>query len=207
MKFYLSSYRIGNETKKLQSLIPENKKTAFISNALDAMENLERKKEKEQDDINDLKKFDLDVEQIDLRDYFNKKDDLAKKLSEFSIIWIRGGNAFILRQAMKFSGFDEIFKELVKKNNILYGGYSAGVCVLTPSLRGLEIVDDATARAYGDKTELIWDGLNILNYAVAPHYKSEGHPETEDIDKVVDYYIKNKILFKALTDGEVIIIE
>jgi len=30
MKFYVASYRIGNEPEKFQSLIPGNKKTAFI---------------------------------------------------------------------------------------------------------------------------------------------------------------------------------
>jgi len=36
---------------------------------------------------------------------------------------------------MKLSGLDEILKDLLKKENILYGGYSAGVCVLAPTLR------------------------------------------------------------------------
>ena len=35
MKYYLSSYKIGNEIEKLKDLIPSNKRTAYISNALD----------------------------------------------------------------------------------------------------------------------------------------------------------------------------
>jgi dipeptidase E len=51
-----------------------------------------------------------------------------------------------------------------------------------------------------------WQGLNILDYVIAPHYKSD-HRESEDMDKAVEYMIDNKILFEALRDGEVIIIE
>ena len=112
----------------------------------------------------------------------------------------------MLRQAMKLSGFDNILKNLVKKNNILYGGYSAGVCVLAPTLKGMDIIDNPAVKPYGNQSEVIWDGLGILNYSIIPHYKSD-HPESENAEKVVKYMIENKILFKALKDGEVIIIE
>jgi hypothetical protein len=39
-----------------------------------------------------------------------------------------------------------------------------------------------------------------------PHYKSD-HPESYLIDKVVEQYQKDGTQFKALTDGEVIIIK
>ena len=41
---------------------------------------------------------------------------------------------------------------------------------------------------------------------ILPHYKSD-HQESKDIDKEVECYIQNKILFKVLKDGEVIIIK
>jgi len=109
---------------------------------------------------------------------------------------------------MKLSGLDDLLINLSKNNStILYGGYSAGVCVLAPTLKGLEFADDMSQMPYLQQSTVILEGLGILNYQVAPHYKSEGHPETEAIDQVVSYYIKNKMLFKALNDGEVIIIE
>jgi dipeptidase E len=207
MKFYLSSYGIGNEVKKLKKMIPKgNKKTAYISNALDYSKGLERRKKHEKRNIKQLTKVGLDVEILDLRNYFNKSYRLKEKLKEFGVIWVSGGNTFVLRQAMKLSGFDVILKSLLKKDNILYGGYSAGICVLTPTLRGLELVDDPSAKPYGRKSKVIWDGLGILSYSIAPHYKSD-HPESKRMNKVVEYMIDNKMLFKTLRDGEVIIIE
>lgn len=80
MKFYLSSYKLGNEITKLKELIPaDNKKTAYISNALDFSDDLERRKQSEQTDIEQLNEVGLnDVEKIDLRDYFGKKAKLEK---------------------------------------------------------------------------------------------------------------------------------
>ena len=46
----------------------------------------------------------------------------------------------------------------------------------------------------------------LINYCIATHYKSD-HYESELINKTVEYFIENKLLFKALRDGEVIIIE
>jgi len=208
MKFYLSSYKIGNETDKLKTMVSaDNKKTAYISNALDFSNDLERRKQSEQADIEQLNEAGLsDIEKIDLRDYFGKKAELEKKIAEFGVIWVCGGNCFVLRQAMKLSGLDTILKDLLKKDDILYGGYSAGVCVLAPTLKGMELVDDPNVKPYENQKETIWDGVGILDYSVVPHYKSD-HPESKKVDEVFDYMTKNEIPFKTLGDGEVIIIE
>jgi len=206
MKFYLSSYKIGNEIEKLKTLIPKNKRTAYIPNALDFSSDIEGIRKSEMFNIEQLREFGLSVEILNLRDYFGRKPTLAKKIKEFGVVWVRGGNVFVLRRAMKLSGFDNILKNLIDKSNILYGGYSAGVCVLAPTLRGIELIDDANVNPYGDQKEIIWEGLGILDYSIVPHYKSD-HPESDKVNKVIDYMIDNKILFKALKDGEVIIIE
>ena len=120
------------------------------------------------------------------------------------MFWVKGGNTFFLRKAMQLSGFDKIFIKLSKKKNLLYGGSSAGICVLCPSLKGVELVDDAKIKPYGKKIE--WSGLNIITYYFAPHYKSK-NIETKRIDKMVAYYIENKKLFKTLKDGQTTIIK
>lgn len=207
MKFYLSSYQIGNEIEKLKTLIPKNNiKVAYISNALDFSDDLERRKEGELFDIKQLSDVGLKVEKLDLRDYFNQPKKLKKDIAKFGVIWARGGNVFVLRQAMKLSGFDNLLKNLTKSNkDLLYGGYSAGICVLAPSLKGLELVDDIDHRPYKQQADLIWEGLDIINYAIVPHYKSD-HPESEAVNNVVRYYQKHKTPFKAISDGEVIVI-
>ncbi len=206
MKFYLSSYKVGNHEEEFKKMISStNMKTAYIPNALDFTDDLEKRKESEERDINDLNKFGLNIERLDLKEYFKQKEKLREKILEYGVIWVRGGNAFVLRQAMKISGFDEILPEIQKNDNLVYGGYSAGVCVLGPSLKGLEIVDDANIMPYEEIKDIVWEGVGILNYSIVPHYRSD-HPESEGTEKVVEFMIKEKILFKVLKDGEVIII-
>ncbi|MFD2613168.1 Type 1 glutamine amidotransferase-like domain-containing protein [Paenibacillus gansuensis] len=208
MKYYLSSFKIGNEEVALKRLTENgNKKVAFINNALDFATDLERRKQSDAIDVSDLERLGFHIEILDLREYFYKSIELEKKLEGYDVIWTRGGNTFVLAQAMKLSGFDEIIKQYHRiGKQIVYGGYSAGICILGPTLKGLQLVDDPKQKPYGEQHSTIWDGLNILDYSIAPHYRSD-HPESEDIEKVVDYLIENKILFKTLKDGEVIVIE
>jgi dipeptidase E len=203
MKFYLSSYKIGKETEKLKELA-HDKKIGFIPNSLDYVEPKARQESKEKN-MKDLSDLGIDVEMLDLKDYFGKKEELKKKIDSLGGVWIRGGNTFVLRQAMKISGFDEIIKN-IDRDDFLYGGYSAGICILAPSLKALQQVDKPDIMPYEESKEVIWDGLGILNYIILPHYKSD-HPESTDIDKEVEFCKKNNIPFKTLRDGEVIIIE
>jgi len=209
MEYYLSSYKLGGEreVQQLKELIPPNNKTAYISNALDFSDDTERRAQSEQSDIDQLTAVGLDVGKIDLRDYFGQSEKLAEDIQKYGVIWIRGGNVFVLRQAMKLSGFDDILKKLSEEDNdVLYGGYSAGVCVLAPSLKGLELVDDTTKLPYPQQQEPIWEGLNLLDYSVVPHYQSD-HPETELVNEVVERYRNDGTPFKTLSDGEAIVIK
>lgn len=206
MKYYLSSFKIGNEVKRLMSLTPPNKKTAYISNALDFAEGQKWQKDFTEFDLTELKKLGLNVERFDLRKYFGKQPQLEKEIRKYGVIWVSGGNVFVLRQAMKLSGFDKVLQNLAQKNYILYGGYSAGICVLAPSLKGLELVDSTDHKPYGDQIDITWEGLNILDYSIIPHFNSD-HPESEAINKVVEYCEKHGVKHKKIKDGEVIVIE
>lgn len=86
----------------------------------------------------------------------------------------------------------------------MYGGYSAGIDKLTPSLKGVELIDDPNFIPQGYNPEIVWDCLGLVPYAVAPHYKSDHH-ESAAVDKSVEYLINNHIPFIALRDGEAII--
>ena len=208
MKFYLSSYKLGNKTNKLKQLIPKEKRQiGYIPNALD-FSNIdpERRKQHIEFDINSLRELGISVELLDLKVYFGKQIKLKKKIDRLGGVFVSGGNTFILRQAMKLSGFDKIFKQLIKRKDFLYAGYSAGICVLAPDLKALKIVDDPTDMPYKKLKKVLWDGLGFLDYIILPHYKSD-HRESDDIDKEVKYCKKNKIPFKTLRDGEVIVIE
>ncbi len=204
MKLYLSSYKLGDQSQQLVSWLP-NKRIALISNALDFATDLERKEQSRQRDVAELRGIGLDPGEIDLRSYFGKKDELETALSQFDGIWLRGGNTFVLRRAMAYSGLDLLLQSLAT-TDFVYGGYSAGACVAAPTLRGIDLADDPEITPNGYQPEIIWDGLNFVPYCIAPHYDSD-HPESALIQRSIQYFIDHQIHFVALRDGDVLLEE
>lgn len=203
MKYYLSSFKIGNCEKKLLQMTENgNKNVAFINNALDFATDLIRKSD--EIEIADIRSLGFNVNILDLKQYFNKSNELEETLEQYDVIWVRGGNTFVLAQAMKLSGFADIILRYHRNNReIVYGGYSAGICILGPTLKGIHLVNDPNQKPYGEQYQTIWEGLNIIDYVITPHYKSD----LPEIDKVIEFLIKSRVPYKTLKDGEVIIIE
>lgn len=205
MKFYLSSYKVGDKAEELKKWITEhNNKICLIPNSRDIYPESERKTSGIKADVDELTELGFDVTIISLKDYFNNKEKLIDDLKEFNAFYVIGGNTFALRQAMFLSGFDKYLESIKNNPNYLYAGYSAGICVLAEDLHGLDVCDDPNINPYGIDT--IWKGLGYFDYIFLPHYKSN-HKETKLIDDSVEYCKKNDIKYKALRDGEVIILE
>lgn len=115
---------------------------------------------------------------------------------------MRGGNVFVLRRALADSGADRVLIDLIRRDAIVYAGYSAGACVLSPDLTGLEHVDDIKAVANPLTT-----GLALLDRPFVPHVRSPGHPETAACDAVAAAYAEAGRPHWALRDGEVLVVD
>jgi dipeptidase E len=203
MKLYLSSYFLGNHPEELAKLVGPNKKVGIVMNAADVYDNKKRPTYLA-NETEKMKAIGLTAEELDLRDYFNDNEALKTKLESYGLIWVMGDNSFALRQAMRMSGFDSVIKDLVADETLVYGGFSAGSCVATQTLKGLELVDNPDQIPEGYDKETIWEGLGFVDYSIAPHYRSD-HPESDEVEKVVQYFKKNKMPYKALHDGEVLV--
>ncbi|MCF2527803.1 Type 1 glutamine amidotransferase-like domain-containing protein [Yinghuangia soli] len=148
------------------------------------------------------------AEESDLREYFGAEAGvLAEVFGEADLLWLRGGNAFVLRAALALSGADAVLAGLLREDAVAYGGYSAGGCVLAPSLRGLEACDDPAevGRAYGRPA--VWDGLGLLPYAFVPHVDSPGHPESQVLGEVAERYRADGTPYLALRDGQALVVD
>ncbi len=203
MLLYLSSYKLGNKTEVLKKWIQENGKTiVIIANSRDWSPDTDEKEESIKRNITELQELGFSVVRIDLRDYFKNKVKLKEDLEKYNAFYVIGGNTYTLRMAMKYSGFDEYIKGVSKKGNYLYSGYSAGICVLSQDLSGLDLVDEPI-NPYSDEP-ILYEGLGLLDYVPVPHYKSN-HPESALVDKVVNLFNEKGIKYKALKDGDVIV--
>jgi dipeptidase E len=205
MRLYLSSFGLGNRPEELVRLLRGGKRAAVILNAKDGS-SVEGRAESLKRELDSLTSLGLDPSELDLRDYFDQHGELGERLREVDLLWVRGGNTFVLRRAFRQSGLDEILPTLLANDAMVYGGFSAAVAVLTPSLEGVEIVDDPNLVPDRYDATCLRDGLGILPYRIAPHYRSD-HPESERVERLVQYYIDRHVLFKAITDGEAIVID
>ena len=203
MRLYLSSYRLGDATDRLRALATGDQ-AVVVANALDYSNDVARKNAGTAREISELTELGFSAQEVDLRSYFGDPGALSVRLNNVALIWVVGGNAFLLRRALKLSGLDEYLWARKEDTSLLYGGYSAGAVVVTPTLRGIELADPPSSLAAGYEPEVVWEGLGLVPYSLAPHYKS-AHPDSVLIDKVVDYFIENGMPFKTLRDGEVII--
>jgi dipeptidase E len=118
--------------------------------------------------------------------------------------WVTGGNTFLLRRAMTQSGFDQIIREMLDTDEIVYRGFSAGAVVVTPTLRGIDLMDNPLQLAEDYSPTVIWEGLHLVDFSIVPHYKSD-HPEAPLADKATEYLAANCIPFRTLRDGQVIV--
>jgi dipeptidase E len=202
MRLYLSSYLFGDKSDEFVSMISGNKHTALILDAHDFFSASHREASRIQE-IDDLKELGITSEELDLRKFFGKRDELKKELERFDAVWIPGGNSFLLRYVMRKSGFDEIIKELLINDKIVYAGFSAGVVVLGETMRGIELADEVKYVRKIYNAEPVWEGLGILPYNILPHYKCPTNPvKAELIDKVIEFYKEKNIQYKTLSDGE-----
>ncbi|MEV4252502.1 Type 1 glutamine amidotransferase-like domain-containing protein [Spirillospora sp. NPDC049652] len=202
MRLYLSSFRTGDRPDLLLELCgPEHRKIAVIADALDA-EPEETRREGVRREIAALSELGFTAAEIDLREFADRPADLADELDRFPAVWVRGGNVFALRYAMARSGADALLTKLIRDDALVYAGYSAGACVLAPSLRGLDACDDPHAAP-----ETIWDGLGVLDHAFVPHVDSPGHPECEALTRVAAGYRANGVPHRTLRDGQVLVVD
>ena len=206
MRLYLSSFRIGTRSDQLVRLTGDHARVAVIANAMDAAPPDVRRSGVELE-MRALAALGLDPVELDLREYFSNPTTIRERLREFDAAWLRGGNVFTLRYAMAKSGADVAFVDLLSDDAIVYAGYSAGPCVLAPSLEGFERVDspDQVQSLYGDAP--IFEGLGVVDFAFVPHVDSPDHPESEDMNKVIRSLQERHVAHRTLRDGEVLSVD
>ncbi len=206
MRLYLSSYRVGDRAGSLLALLGGGKRAALIENALDLYSEDAREMHRREihDPAMDLAALGIATTRLDLRRYFGRPEALAVELSRYDLVWAVGGNAFVLRRAMKQSGFDDLITGMLDRDEIVYGGFSAGAVVAAPGLAGIHLMDDPDDVPAGYDPERVWEGLGLIDHAIVPHYRSP-HPETAAAERAVRHLSKQGLRYRALRDGEAIV--
>ena len=129
MRAYLSSFRLGNQPQRLVELVRDSNRAAVVLNACDLLSDEERRMRAQQE-MAALEALGFSATEIDLRRYFTNRDrgrELGALLAAHGLVWVRGGNSFVLRRAMKASGLDWVIRDLLEDDVLVYGGFRAGI--------------------------------------------------------------------------------
>lgn len=203
MRLYLSSYQLGAHPEALARMVRGDRRGWVIANALDGQDE-DRRTTDTQLQIETLADLGLRAADLDLRELDPASIRAAFGRPDF--VWVRGGNVFTLRMAFARSGLDRVVVEGLAADRFVYAGFSAGPCVLAPSLSGLELCDppDACRDTYGDAR---YDGLGVLDRPVVPHLDSPQHPETALLSQVAAKYRSEGQPYWGLSDGRALVID
>lgn len=203
MRAYLSSYRLGNHFEEFLALLPRKPNVLLVANALDVFSDEARRRHKAEvyDPICELEQLGCSVSDLDLRTYFGRPNALKSRLMKNDLVWVLGGNSFVLRRAMQLSAFDDLATEFIKSDDIAYGGFSAGAVVAAPTLDGIQLMDDPEVVPQGYPNEVTWNGLGWIDFAIVPHWQSD-HPEAAKAELARAYLHEKGLPHETLSDGQ-----
>lgn len=182
--------KIVDSFKKLLGKDPKGLKCAFIPTAADL--------EEDKWFINTARAevLDLGMEliEVDLKD--PDKSAIKEKLKKADVIYVNGGNTFYLLDWVRKSGFADYIRKLVEEGKV-YIGVSAGSIIAGPN------IDISGWGPYGDPNTinlLDTSGLNLVSFAISPHFTETERPVLENKLREADYPVI------ALTDEQVMLI-
>lgn len=193
MRLYLSSDGLGNHTEELLKLCGSGRRAAVLAHASDLLPAPEREA-LVRHELAGLREAGFEPYELDLR-----RPGALERLSEPDLLWVPGGNVFVLRSVLARTGADAVITALLADDAVVYGGWSAGACVLAPSLEGLEAVDDVTV-----VDEPVLTGLGVLDRPVVPHLVSPGQPGSGPCDRLAVAYGAGGQRIWPLRDGDVL---
>ncbi|MGB3370480.1 MAG: Type 1 glutamine amidotransferase-like domain-containing protein [Rhodococcus sp. (in: high G+C Gram-positive bacteria)] len=205
MKLFLASYRFGAHADEFISLTSGPGRVAVIANAADSWPEAARLSAVTSE-LRGLRELGYDPMELDLRDFAGRKDELEAELDSVETVWLRGGNTFVLRSRLHQSGADEALASRVRDGSLVFAGYSAGACVASASLRGIEAADDPAEATPTTGESPLWTGLGLVDVSFVPHFRSI-LDENDVGEAMVERYRRDGVEHLTLTDDQVYVVD
>jgi dipeptidase E len=195
MRLFLASASVRGRVEALTELVGEGAVVGVSANAFDC-EPASGRRDCLANELRALHAAGLSPTELDLRDLAGDPDGLRQAVDGLDMLWATGGNVFVLRRALARSGVDALLVTRLRADSLAYGGCSAGACVCGPTLRGIELIEDAGAAG-----PPIFDGLGLVGYSIAPH------AGTAAMRPLFEHLERSGMPYRALCDGQAIVVD
>jgi dipeptidase E len=198
MPLYLSSYGLGADPTRLAAPT-RGRRAVIVMNALDQFGATRTRDLAHETD--DLASLGWDAVELDLRAFVGRSDELSQLLESVGLVWVVGGNSFVLARAMTAARLAALLRDRLQDPEFVYAGYSAGAVVAGPDLDGIQLVDDPFAAVEGVPPNAPAETLGLVPFRVVPHWRSD-HPESPAIERVAAHVQSGGLEHRCLRDGE-----
>ncbi|MBY6366423.1 Type 1 glutamine amidotransferase-like domain-containing protein [Rhodococcoides corynebacterioides] len=206
MRLFLASYRFGAHRYRLLDLVGTPGRIGVIAAAADAWPATARESAVTSE-FAILTAAGFDPVEVDLRSVTPATADAA--LRTLPAVWVRGGNTFVLRHRLAASGVDRVLRERLRRDDLVYAGYSAGACVMGPSLTGVDAADPPAELAEITDDPVPRDGLGLIDDVLVPHWPTATAPSELDPDGAVRAMAAAcraaGVPYRTLTDDQVFV--
>lgn len=131
-----------------------------------------------------------------------KPDEVAEALDRVDALYVRGGNTFLLREAMRISGADKLIVERVKAG-MPYIGLSAGSIVAGPSIEPAVPMDD-----WEEAPNLpSYRGLGLIDLVIIPHADGQLPPYPPELIQSVLTTYGDRYNLQPLEDDQAYVVD
>lgn len=204
LRLYLSSYRLGRNADVMRWPGPGVGRAAVVLNALDgygATRRITLRRE-----VSDLRSLGYRARELDLRTFFDAPDLLGAALAEIDLLWVVGGNSFVLARAAAAAGLASALDDRGRqKQGFWYAGYSAGACLAGPDLVGIELMDDDSVIPEG-YPPIPPTTLRLIDERIVAHWRSD-HRESAAAEQAAEFLTQRGLAHRTLRDGEEYIVQ
>lgn len=130
--------------------------------------------------------------------WFNLKDKkFVKPRENFDILYVLGGETFVMLKRMRLTGFTKFIEGLAKNKKIIFFGSSASSIIAGPNIAIAAWGSDGETNKAGLKN---FTGLGLTRTAIYPHFELKFKQEVKDFQKKVKYPVL------ALSDGQALFV-
>lgn len=138
------------------------------------------------------------LEYIDLESEDTSRN--VEILNSANVLFVTGGNTFVLINLLRKTGLDKYVKEFASKKDNVYVGFSAGAIILSPTI---QVAGYEWHWGRDDNFLQLTDlsGLNVVNFDIVAHFD-----KSIDAENLERYKASVNVEVKAITDDEFLIL-